>query len=144
MEKIEKRRVNLHGFMVFEKGVKTFEAAQALAGVVTDSVNGNSFGQPVMLQGVGTQELLLSAVLAKATKGQFVGPFAGVGAIYFAQIADKRKAEEKYDEKQMLQQLAQQDLQNILMSNPFSGQVTHLLLSALEQKADVVDNRYKF
>ncbi|MCR4960238.1 MAG: beta-lactamase family protein [Lachnospiraceae bacterium] len=25
MEKIEKRRVNLHGFMVFEKGVKTFE-----------------------------------------------------------------------------------------------------------------------
>lgn len=126
------------------KGVKTFEAAQALAGVVTDSVNGNSFGQPVMLQGVGTQELLLSAVLAKATKGQFVGPFAGVGAIYFAQIADKRKAEEKYDEKQMLQQLAQQDLQNILMSNPFSGQVTHLLLSALEQKADVVDNRYKF
>lgn len=126
------------------KGVKSFEAAQALAGVVTDSVNGSAFGQPVMLQGVGTQELLLSAVLAKAAKGKFVGPFAGVGAIYFAQVTDKRKDEEQYDEKQMMQQLAQQDMQSIIMSNPFSGQVSHLLLSALEQKADVVDNRYKF
>lgn len=126
------------------KGVKTFEAAQAIAGVVTDSVNGSTFGSPVMVPGVGTQELLLSAVLAKANKGQFVGPFAGTGAIFFAQVTDKRKADEKYDEAQMLQQLAQQDLQSIIMSNPFSGQVSHILLSALELKADVVDNRYKF
>ncbi len=126
------------------KGVKSLDAAQALAGVVTDSVNGNALGQAVMLQGVGTQELLLSAVLAKATKGQFVGPYAGVGAVYFAQILDKRQSEEKFDEKQMMQQLSQQDMQSIIQSNPFSGQVNHLLLSALELKADVVDNRYKF
>lgn len=126
------------------KNVKTLEAAQAIAGVVTDSVNGNAFGQPVMLQGVGTQELMLSAVLAKATKGQFVGPVAGVGAVYFAQVLNKHKADQQYDEKQMLQQLSQQDMQSIIMSNPFSGQTTHLLLSALEERAKVVDNRYKF
>ncbi|MBR1838838.1 MAG: SurA N-terminal domain-containing protein [Bacteroidaceae bacterium] len=126
------------------KNVKSFEAASALAGVVTDSINGNAFGQPVMLQGVGTQELLLSAVLAKATKGQFIGPVAGAGAIYFVQVLDKRKGEQQYDEAQMLQQLAQQDMQAIIMSNPFTGQTSHQLLSALQEKANVVDNRYKF
>lgn len=130
--------------MAKAKNIKTFEAAQALAGITTDSINGNAFGQPIMLPGVGTQETLLSAVLAKAAKGQFVGPFAGTGAVYFVQVADKRKGEGKYDEKQMLQQLAQQDMQSIIMSNPFSGQVNHVLLNSLELKANVVDNRYKF
>ena len=115
-------------------GVKSIADAKA-KGAVVDSVRQITFSAPVFVQSAGASEPALSGAVAAVKAGQFCGNIVkGNGAAYFFQVLNKKEREgQKYDAKQMGDQLKQQAIQ---AASRFANE--------LYMNANIKDNRYLF
>ncbi len=116
------------------KGVNSIAAAQA-KGAKVSTVNQITFAAPAFVQVTGAAEPALSGAVAATAVGKFSkSPVKGNAGVYVFQVVRKSmRAGSKYNESQLIQQSAQQNMQFV------SGFMQDLVL-----KADVVDNRYLF
>ncbi len=116
------------------KGVNTIAAAQS-KGAKVSMVNQITFASPAFVQATGSVEPALSGAVAATAAGKFSkAPVKGNAGVYVFQVIKKTmRAGSKYNEAQMLQQCAQQNMQQV------GNFMQDLIL-----KANVVDNRYLF
>ena len=116
------------------KGVNTIAAAQS-KGAKVSMVNQITFASPAFVQATGSVEPALSGAVAATAAGKFSkAPVKGNAGVYVFQVMKKTmRAGSKYNEAQMLQQCAQQNMQQV------GNFMQDLIL-----KANVVDNRYLF
>ena len=116
------------------KGVNTIAAAQS-KGAKVSMVNQITFASPAFVQATGSVEPALSGAVAATAAGKFSkAPVKGNAGVYVFQVIKKTmRAGSKYNETQMLQQCAQQNMQQV------GNFMQDLIL-----KANVVDNRYLF
>ncbi|MBR6375561.1 MAG: SurA N-terminal domain-containing protein [Alloprevotella sp.] len=116
------------------KGVKDIAGAKAIAGAVSDTIADATFAATVAMPKVGAPEPKLTAALSLTPQGKFTGAVQGAAAVYFGQVTAKTQPTEKFDEKAVMKQQAQQ-----------TGQMAmRTLLPALVRDAKLKDNRYKF
>lgn len=116
------------------KGVNSIQAAQGKGGKVS-TVDKVTFSSPAFVTTTGAAEPALSGAVARTAKGRFVSaPVKGNAGVYVFQVINKAtRAGAKYNEQQQMQSCAMQSMQ-ILQS----------FISDLQQKANIVDNRYLF
>lgn len=115
------------------KGINSIAAAKAVKGAQTDSlthINFYTFSNPQMPRNTGN-EPIVGALAAKTAKGAFGKAVKGQYGVYMLQVIDEHKSEEKYDEKQEEQTVAQEYL-------------NFMSFTDLYRKANIQDYRYKF
>lgn len=114
--------------------VKDFASAKAYKGAVVDTVKNVTFAAPAFVSATSSSEPIVSAIASKTAKGQASKAVKGNAGVFALQVIDQKKSEEKYDEKAEMQVASQNKLQAASSS----------IMYVLYQKANVVDNRYKF
>ena len=115
-------------------GVNSINAAKGKGAQVAE-VKQITFGAPAFIQATGTSEPALSGAVAATQQGKFCQRvIKGNGGAFMFQVTKKAKrADAKFDDKTMEQQLSQQALQ-----------AASRFMQELYIKANVVDNRYLF
>jgi peptidyl-prolyl cis-trans isomerase D len=115
-------------------GVNSIAAAQQ-KGAAIDTVRQVTFSAPVFVQATGGSEPAICGVVAVTDQGKFNPTvIKGNSGAYMLQVVKKaNRADAKFDEKVVEQQLKQQALQ-----------AASRFMQELYLKADVVDNRYLF
>ena len=102
------------------KGAKSIADVASMAGAVSDTVQHITFNAPVYLQKMGAaSEPALSGAASLAAQGKFVSGVRGNAGVYAFQVIEKKQTEEKYDEKNEMKQMAQQNA--YLVSNMFQS-----------------------
>jgi len=111
-----------------------FASVSAYKGAVVDTVKNITFAAPAFVAATSASEPIVSAVASKTAKGQASKAVKGNGGVYALKVLDKKASEEKFDAKTEQSSLSMQNLRAA------TGNLIYVLL----QKANVVDNRYKF
>ena len=116
------------------KGVKSIAAAKQ-KGAVISNVDQITFSAPAFVQSTGASEPALSGAVSAVKQGQMCqAPVKGNGGAYIFQVTKRSlQAGAKFDVKQQMAMLQQ-------MAMRAAGRY----MQELNQKAEVVDNRYFF
>lgn len=116
------------------KNAKDIASASKLANAVTDTVRNITFAAPTFVRSINASESVLSAAVAKADNGKYVGPVKGTYGVYMFQVINKNKSAEKFDAKTE-QATAAQNISRFA----FNG-----VMQVLTKNANITDTRYKF
>jgi peptidyl-prolyl cis-trans isomerase D len=116
-------------------GVNSIAAAQQ-AGAKVDTVKFITFNSPVYVQSVGQPESTLSGAVVGTEKGQFSkNVVKGNAGAYVFQVLDRKERDGvKFDDATQQRSMRKSALQNTL----------GMAFQVLQNKANVVDNRYLF
>ena len=82
----------------------------------------------------GVPEAIVAGAVSKTETGKFCGPVVGGEGVYMLQVLNKEKGSQEYNEAENIQMVVQRNFQAI--GRQFGN--------VLGQKANIVDNRYKF
>lgn len=114
--------------------VKDMAAAKAQKNVEVDTLKNISFSMNPYIASAGVPEAIVAGAVSKTESGKFCGPIVGGEGIYMLQVLNKEKGTQEYNEAENIQMVVQRSFQAI--GRQFGN--------VLGQKANIVDNRYKF
>lgn len=114
--------------------VKDFASASSYKGAMVDTVKNITFAAPTFSSSTTSSEPMVSALAHMTEKGKTSKAVKGNAGVFAVKVLDKKTSDEKFDEKKEMQQAAQDNVQAVQSA---MGKV-------LYDKANIVDNRYKF
>ncbi len=115
-------------------GVKDMAAAKTQKNVEVDTLKNISFSMNPYIASAGVPEAIVAGAVSKTEAGKFCGPVVGGEGVYMLQVLNKEKGSQEYNEAENIQMVVQRNFQAI--GRQFGN--------VLGQKANIVDNRYKF
>ncbi len=115
-------------------GVKDMAAAKTQKNVEVDTLKNISFSMNPYIASAGVPEAIVAGAVSKTETGKFCGPVVGGEGVYMLQVLNKEKGSQEYNEAENIQMVVQRNFQAI--GRQFGN--------VLGQKANIVDNRYKF
>lgn len=113
---------------------KDFASASSYKGASVDTVKNITFAAPTFSSATTSSEPIISALASKTAKGQTSKAVKGNGGVFAIKVIDKKAGEAKFDPKHDVESAAQDNIQAV-----FSA-----MGKLLYDKANIVDNRYKF
>lgn len=115
------------------KSAKSIADVTKIAGAVSDTIKHINFSNNAFIAKVGASEPALSGSVSAAKKGDFKAGVKGNAAVYAYEVISQKKTDAQFDKKKEEAQAVQMQMRAISR-----------FTDVLQDKADIVDNRYLF